>query len=369
MNQSEIENRAKFSSIRYAQCWEDPLILSEALKITPDDIVLSIASAGDNSFALLLDKPKKVIALDLNPAQIALCELKMAAIAELNWNDCMEFLGALDSDNRTEVYHTIRQLLSNSTKDFWDSNLFAIHGGVIHMGKFEKYFSIFRRFILPLIHTKSEINGLLMNKTLSEEEEYYDNVWNNWRWRKLIKIFFGKFLLGRLGRDPEFFRYVQKIDVSTQLLERAKYAMTALPTYNNWFMEFILTGKYGDLDMAHPYMNKDNFMQLKSLLSRLELRLESIESYLSSGPEDAPTKYNLSDIFEYMSAESVEEILNYILRFSPSHTRFAYWNLFVQRSVPNKLRDRIRRDEDLSDKLWKKDKAFFYSSFIIEELL
>ncbi len=65
--------------IRYSQVWEDAGILSRGLEIQPSDHVLSIASAGCNALALLLEEPQSVTMVDLNPAQTALCHLKLAA--------------------------------------------------------------------------------------------------------------------------------------------------------------------------------------------------------------------------------------------------------------------------------------------------
>ncbi|MCL2615860.1 MAG: BtaA family protein [Dehalococcoidia bacterium] len=46
---SEIEKRTKFDAIRYSQVWEDADLIIDALSLKADDIVLSIASAGDNA--------------------------------------------------------------------------------------------------------------------------------------------------------------------------------------------------------------------------------------------------------------------------------------------------------------------------------
>src|SRR6516162_2632861 len=50
---SEVAHEADFSSIRYAQCWEDADVLIEALDIHPGDTCVSVASGGDNTLALL----------------------------------------------------------------------------------------------------------------------------------------------------------------------------------------------------------------------------------------------------------------------------------------------------------------------------
>ena len=54
---SEIVNRADFSAIRYAQCWEDADVLLEALDVRPGYVCLSIASSGDNALVIAQQMP------------------------------------------------------------------------------------------------------------------------------------------------------------------------------------------------------------------------------------------------------------------------------------------------------------------------
>ena len=61
---SEISKYADFEKIRYAQCWEDADVLLGGLNIQQGDVCISIASAGDNSLAMLSKNPGKVVALD-----------------------------------------------------------------------------------------------------------------------------------------------------------------------------------------------------------------------------------------------------------------------------------------------------------------
>ena len=50
MAQKPVPIKFNFQFIRYANCWEDADILSEALDVAENKKFLSIASAGDNSF-------------------------------------------------------------------------------------------------------------------------------------------------------------------------------------------------------------------------------------------------------------------------------------------------------------------------------
>jgi len=81
---TEIATKADFSTLRYAQCWEDADILLEALNVQAGAVCISIASAGDNTLSLLTQNPGRVIALDLSPTQLACLELRVAAYLALN---------------------------------------------------------------------------------------------------------------------------------------------------------------------------------------------------------------------------------------------------------------------------------------------
>src|SRR5512142_1052517 len=100
--------KADFSIIRYAQCWEDADVLLEALDIQPGDVCLSIASAGDNTLAMLAKSPGAVLAIDLNPAQLACLELRVAAFRELAHGEMLELWGSAPSTRRESLYHRCR---------------------------------------------------------------------------------------------------------------------------------------------------------------------------------------------------------------------------------------------------------------------
>src|SRR5262249_59430145 len=102
---SEVAGKADFSGVRYAQCWEDADVLVEGLGVRPGDVCLSIASAGDNSLALLTRQPARVIALDLSPAQLACLELRVAAYRALEHPELLELIGSVPSRRRPQLYH------------------------------------------------------------------------------------------------------------------------------------------------------------------------------------------------------------------------------------------------------------------------
>ena len=242
LDKDRIQFRAGFDFVRYAGCWEDADVLVQALHPGPGKRVLSIASAGDNSLALLATGAE-VVAADLNIAQLACLELRCAAFRHLQHTDLLAFLGVLDSDHRLQTYQLLEHELSESAREFWSTHGADVSQGIIHMGKFEKYFQIFRTRVLPLIHSRATIEQLFEPKDQTGRLQFWNNNWNNRRWRVLLRVFFSRFLMARMGRDPEFFRYVEG-SISDQIQDRACYAMTELPTHRNPYLQYIARGNY-----------------------------------------------------------------------------------------------------------------------------
>jgi len=363
---SEAASHADFSILRYAQCWEDADVLLEALNIQPGHTCLSIASAGDNALAMLSRGPARVIALDLSVAQLAALELRVAAYRELSHVELLVLMGSSPGSGRKELYRRCRGRLSAQAREFWDPRAGDIRAGIGSCGKFERYFAVFRTRVLPLVHSRARIERLLAGGTREEREDFYANEWNTWRWRLLFKIFFSRFVMGKLGRDPSFFRYVQGT-VADHILERTRYALTELNPAENPYTQWILTGRHPS---ALPYaLRPENFESIRANLDRLEWQRASVEDFLERERGTPIDSFNLSDIFEYMSAESCERLLQCVARAGRSGSRLAYWNMLADRHRPDSMREKLRPLKELSEQLFARDKAFFYSAFVVEEIV
>src|SRR3989344_6468630 len=108
------------SMLRYAQCWEDADVLLDGLDVQAGDVCLSIASGGDNTLALLTASPRKIIAIDMNPAQLACLELRAAAYRDLGYAEMLELLGSRPSRQRLALYQVCRSSLSPPARSYWD---------------------------------------------------------------------------------------------------------------------------------------------------------------------------------------------------------------------------------------------------------
>jgi len=363
---SEIQAKAEFTEIRYAQVWEDADILVEGLALKPGFVGISISSAGDNALAMLAKGPSKLLALDLNPVQIACLQLRVAAYRELSHGELLELMGSRPSARREALYKRCRNQLSGDVRGFWDGHGDVIAAGIGTGGKFERYFRLFKDRIIPLIHSRKTVDALLKGGDLETRRAFYDNRWDTWRWRLLFKLFFSRFVMGRMGRDPEFFAYVEG-SVADRILSRTKHALTELDTAANPYLHWILKGTHGDaLPMA---LREENFDAIRSNLGALEWRVAPLEDALDELGKGAVDAYNLSDIFEYMGMEPYTALLERLADSGKPGARLAYWNMLAPRRRPESLKDRLRPLEPLAADLFKQDKAWFYSAFVVEEVV
>ncbi|MBI3510112.1 MAG: DUF3419 family protein [Bacteroidetes bacterium] len=359
----DLTERVDFEIIRYANCWEDADILLEGLSPHSGSRILSVGSAGDNSFSMLAADPELVVAVDVNRIQLYLIELKKVAIKKFDHNAVLAFLGFIPSENRKDYFDQVKNDLSDDAKNYWEKNIQTIADGVIYQGKFEKYFQMFSGRVLPWIHSKKTIAELFRDKTDKEQEKFYNEKWNSWRWRMLFRIFFSKYVMGKFGRDPEFLKEVE-VPVSEYIFSKAGVHLKTGKAQKNFMLYFIMNRNFGTL-LPH-YLRKNNFEIIKRNIDRLKIK----EGYA----QNAITEYgkfhfmNLSNIFEYMDEKHFASTAEELIAGTQQGGKLAYWNLMVPRRISGNFPEKVSYEKETSLALMEKDKGFFYSQFIIDTI-
>lgn len=359
----DLTKRVKFDILRYANCWEDAEILIQGLQPQEGSKILSIGSAGDNSFSLLTTNPELVVAVDINKIQLHLIELKRSCIKNFLRKDTLSFLGFLPSDEREAQFNSIKNDLTDEAKSYWETHIEMIRAGVIHQGKFEKYFQLFSQKVLPWIHSKATIEKLLNVKSGEEQIYFYNSHWNTRRWRLLFRIFFSKYLMGKLGRDPEFLKEVRG-SVSELIFEKAAQHLQSELAQQNFILRYNLTGNFGSL-LPH-YLHEKNYEPVKQNIGKLVLKEGFAQDAVSTfGKFDY---MNLSNIFEYMDDEQFRLTAEQLVNGTNKNGKIAYWNLMVPRQISSILPDKAVYQQELSKKLTASDRGFFYKNFIIDSI-
>lgn len=364
MPSSEIEAKADFDHIRYAQLWEDADVLTDALGACTGGTLVSICSAGDNALAMLTLDPAKVVVVDLSPAQIACLKLRIAAYRTLSHPEFIELTGSRRSTRRLMLLSRALEETDAETRAFWnalapDVDRYGI-GGV---GKFERYFRIFRTWLLPLVHSCRTIDDVFKPREPQAREVFFDTRFNTFRWRLLLNVFFSRFVMGRMGRDKAFFDHVEG-SPAQHVARRIRHAGVHTDPSQNPYLHWILKGTHGEaLPMA---WRAEHYDTIESRLDRLDIRPGSLEAFVSTG--EKADGFNLSDIFEYMSPEVFAQVYGSILSAAAPGARLVYWNMMVPRRVPEQHKERMKTLTEIETRLKTRDMAFFYSDFVVEEV-
>src|ERR1043166_5826818 len=61
-------------------------------------------------------------------------------------------------------------------------------------------FALCRRRVLPLVHVRRRVNALLRGGTREQRVAFYRHQWDTCRWGLLFRVFFSRFVMGRMGQ-------------------------------------------------------------------------------------------------------------------------------------------------------------------------
>lgn len=180
----------------YAFTWEDTRVDERILKLNSDDVVLAITSAGDNILSYALQSPARIHAVDLNPAQNHLLELKVAAYQSLKYEDFWKIFGeGRHPDFRSLLISKMAPHLSSRAFQYWLSNhrIFTkSRGGLYDTGGSKHGIRIFR-WITQLFGCRKAVKDLLAAKTLIEQRE----IWHNRVRPALLSQLVSKFVVSQ----------------------------------------------------------------------------------------------------------------------------------------------------------------------------
>lgn len=336
--------------IHYSNCHEDSdLLLSNANN--PKEI-LSIASALDNTLAMLLLNPDHILAIDLNPSQIYLSNLKLCGIKYLTYDEFLVFIGVKEGDSFS-LFNKIKNYLDNDTLTYFEDRIYLIKDiKLVNCGRFEYYFQIFKNKVMPLIHRKKIIEKFMSFESLNEQQEFYKKKFNNWRFRTMFKVFFSEFVMKRLGRDKEYFKYNTE-PLASLLKKRVDLGLMNNLNKDNTYLQYVLLNKF----VKYPiYLEKENFEIIKQRIDRIEIKRISFDDAIVNQKFDY---MNLSDIFEYMDCSVMDGYSVSISNALNPNGRVIFWNMANKRELgePFKL-----ITNDLTH-----DRAIYYSGFYVYE--
>lgn len=378
-------------SLVYNTCWEDPAVDREALALTPDDIVMVITSAGCNALDYALAGAGQVHAVDANPRQTALLQLKLAAIAQLDYEDFFALFGMGAHPRFEALYrHTLRARLTEDARVFWDARTHWFrrdaHGvGFYRHGLAGLLASAFQYYFRRRPRLKQALEDLMTAPDLRSQRAWYDSSVSPLLWRPGVnRMLSSRLTMTLMGVPREQHAEVRRqhsSGVAGFVRESVDYIARELSLADNYFWQLYLRGRY-TADCCPEYLKAVNFQRLKTdAVHRIDARTASATEFLRSY-QGVITKFVLLDHMDWLGARDAvqlaEEWEMILTRAAPSariifrsaHMRpwFRDRLRIVHEGCKRSLADVLRFDDALARRLHQRDRVHTYAGFHIADV-
>ncbi len=331
---------AREERLFFAQVREDPRLELEALRPHELGRYAVVSSGGCTALSLLARGAGSVAAVDSNRAQNHLVELKAAALARLEHRLALGFLGGVHADaaERGVAYRELRPTLSEAARGYWDRNQRALAHGVLGAGVTEQFLRAVVAALRWFVHSRARMQKLLACTTLEEQNRFYDQEWDTWRWRLLFALMLNRGVFTRTY-SPEFFRHVENPSFSRHFRGLVERTLRELPVGDNYFLHFLIEGRYrAELPCGLPaYLEAASGPAWSEAAGRLVLADATFTEYLRTLPDGSLDGFSLSNICEWLDAAQLEGLFAEILRTARPGAVLCFRNFVGWTDVPGRF--------------------------------
>ncbi len=364
----------------YNSCWEDPRIDRELLALQPDSRVVMITSAGCNALDYLLDGPAEIHAIDVNPRQNAVLELKLALITRGDFGDLFEFFGIGSHERFRAVYRSVRPLLSVSARSFWDAKISFFDPGSLKKSFYYHGAAGMAAWLLggALFRAKPNIKNhalcLLDADTLAQQARVYallePKIWgklSHWLIRQ-------RMVMTLLGVPAPQIRLIENHypgGLTCYVKDKLRHVMSELPARENYFWRVYMTGSY-TLSCCPNYLREENLPVLAARAGRIRPRTCTVSEFLRRHP-GVYSHYVLLDHQDWLAwhePAALAEEWALIFANSRPGTRILMRSAGVDLSfVPAEVRARLRFFPERTEALHLTDRVGTYGSLHFAEVI
>jgi S-adenosylmethionine-diacylglycerol 3-amino-3-carboxypropyl transferase len=367
------------TSLVYNQCWEDPARDHEALELGPDDRVLAITSAGCNVLDYAL-RGARVLAVDANPRQNHLLELKLAGIRTLAFEDFFALFGQGGTPRARETYGSLRGCLSPDAQAFWDRAIRLFDpahapGGSFYYGGTSGFFAwMFRLYVDHVARLGALLDRMLEATALEEQMALYvDGLRPRLLTGRFLRLVGSGGVLGLLGVPAPQRELVaaRPGGVVRYLRECLDHVISVALLRENYFWAVYIRGRY-TRESCPEYLKREAFARLQAgLVDRVSVRTGTVTEALERC-EEPFTAFVLLDHMDWMAKRPAQlsEEWDRIFAAAAPGARIIFRSGAREVSfLPGFVRERLRFDRERALALHRRDRVGTYGSFHIAHVL
>jgi len=340
-----------FRGLVYAQIWEDPVVDMEALAITPESHIVTIASGGCNVLSYLTADPARITAVDLNTAHIALNRLKQVAAQHLpNYAHFRRFFAEADSPENVRAYKAfLRDHLDETARRYWEGRDLV---GRRRIGMFRH--GAYKRGLLGgfigAAHLVAKLyridpRALLEARDMEDQRRIFEE--------RLAPIFDRKFVrwltdqpasLFGLGIPPAQYDALagdeKMAAVLRKRLERLACDYDLKSNYFAWQAFGRGYGRHPDAPLP-PYLEAANYDAVRTRADRVDINHANMTDWLATQPAASADRYVLLDAQDWMSDAQLTALWSQITRTARPGARVLFRTAAEPSLLPGRVPDAL----------------------------
>lgn len=361
------------NNLVYNTCWEDPRCDRELMDIRPDSEIVMITSAGCNALDYLLDSPKAVHCIDMNPRQNALLELKRSFFRGSGHEALFSTFGEGAWEGFASHYQQVlRPVLPGYAAEYWDSHLayFNARGlrkSFYHYGSSGTFAWLASNYLRSRKGLFREVEEMFSAATLQEQAALYQSIeprfLNNMvEW--MVNRHLTMCLVGVPRAQQELFIRRYERGALGFIQECLRKVFMELPLHDNYFWRLYLYGSYTK-ECAPNYLLPEHFAALRAREACLNPQTATIAQFLKDNP-GAYSHFVLLDHQDWLAANNraaLEEEWRLILDNSRPGTRILLRSAAHQVGFfPDFVQDALDFEQPLTAKTHRLDRVGTYAS-------
>ena len=373
----------------YNTCWEDPRLDREALELSGGDRVVMITSAGCNALDYVLDGPERIDAVDVNPRQNALLELKIAGIRHLEFEDFFAMFGGGRLPRARKVYEDqLRPALSDWSRRYWDRWIVFFDDprrSFYYRGASGMFAQLVKFYIDRVLKVRDHVNDLFEASSLEEQRRIYEQHLRHRFWTRPLRFAMNRDVTLSLVGVPRAQRRQVEYYYTEGVFQFVRDCLDAvfgqLPLTDNYFWRVYLGGSYTPA-CCPEYLKPGNFQRLKGgLVDRIHITTDSVRGLLEK--QEVPvSRFVLLDHMDWMADHCFDALAaewqaivrraapgaRVIWRSGGLETRFLDRVRVTTQGAPRELPELLRFHRLWADTLHARDRVHTYGSFAIADL-
>ncbi len=318
--------------------------------------VFVIASGGCTALSLLTASQARVSAVDINPAQVFLTALKLAALTKLPFASGR----ALCTSGGAEHIDALSSYLSPEEVSFWSHRRTSLLHGLNNAGWADRNIGLLTDIFAVLFHSKRRTETFLRMNDLQQQTDYFQKHWMDWRWNAATNFAFSKRLLraafGKQAIDalPDDFAAVMR--------QRIARAFTSFPALDNGYLWQTFLSRYPEEreEALPPYLQLRHADLLIERSHNLSLACMDALSWLRLQPSCSIDMFALSNILEIVKSAYGQNLAQEIARTATDGARVITRSIFPPSAPILKDQEgRLRFEPEFSAMFEAKDKSCF----------